>query len=237
MKTPAVTQLAPAASAFIEQVLARDPHTAVFDCDGTLWASNSGTGFMEWELARGLLPGPAADQLRRRYAMYLRGEVGEIAMCGEMVSCHAGLKEAEMHAAAEEFVAEQVRPGIFPEMQELVRLLANQHCDLWAVSSTATWVVRAGLRDFAIPSDHVLGVEISTMGGVIGHELLAIPSDERKAEALVRAGIPHPDAVFGNSMHDLNMLEIAREAYAVHPFADLRAIAAARGWTIYPPMI
>lgn len=227
--------LAAAAWAFVEQVLSRAPRTAVFDCDGTLWSSNSGTQFMEWELERGLLAAAAAEQLRRRYAMYLRGEVSEVAMCGEMVSCHAGLRESQVMAAAEQFAEEHIYGGIFAEMQELVRRLAAQGCDVWAVSSTANWVVRAGLRDFAIAADHVLGVEIVVKDGIVGEELLAVPTDELKAEALVRAGIPLPDAVFGNSMHDVQMLELARAAYAVNPFADLREIAEERGWMVYQP--
>ncbi len=36
-----------------------------------------------------------------------------------------------------------------------------------------------------------------------------VPTDEGKAGALARAGLSRPDAVFGNSIHDLAMLEIA----------------------------
>jgi phosphoserine phosphatase len=41
--------------------------------------------------------------------------------------------------------------------------------------------------------------------------------------------------VFGNSMHDFHMLEIARDAYAVNPNPDLVPRAKDRGWTIYWP--
>ena len=120
-------------------------------------------------------------------------------------------------------------------MQELVRRLAESGCDLWAVSSTAAWVVRAGLRRFDIPADHVLAVEVAVRDGFVTNELLAVPTGEYKAEELMRAGVPCPDAVFGNSRHDVAMLQIGRAAYAVNPFADLREIAEARGWVVYQP--
>ena len=97
---------------FFEHVLARQPRTAAFDCDGTLWSNNAGTGFMEWEIAQGVLSSGRAEELLRWYALYERGEVGEVEMCGKMVSCHAGLREAEVIAAAERY-AESTSLRIF----------------------------------------------------------------------------------------------------------------------------
>jgi phosphoserine phosphatase len=120
-------------------------------------------------------------------------------------------------------------------MLELVHKLQAQGADIWAVTSTWSWVVRAGLKPFGIAPDHVLGVEIVCKDGLATSELLAVPTDELKAEALVKAGFPTPDAVFGNSIHDLAMLEIAKAPYAINPNADLRAIAEERQWSVYQP--
>ena len=43
------------------------------------------------------------------------------------------------------------------------------------------------------------------------------------------------DVVLGNSIHDLEMLEIAGQAIAVNPNPDLERIAHAKGWKIYWP--
>jgi phosphoserine phosphatase len=43
------------------------------------------------------------------------------------------------------------------------------------------------------------------------------------------------DLCLGNSIHDLAMLEIARNSIAVNPNPDLEAIAKKKDWKIYWP--
>jgi phosphoserine phosphatase len=62
-----------------------------------------------------------------------------------------------------------------------------------------------------------------------------VPTDEGKAATLKRVGLPHPDAVFGNSIHDLAMLEMARHAFPVNPSPALIEAAAGRGWGYFRP--
>jgi phosphoserine phosphatase len=100
-------------SQFHAAVLALEPTIAVFDCDGTLWSGDAGVGFMNWTIERGLLSRDATEWLDNRYRAYLRGEVSELAICGEMVQVYHGLSEAEMRAAAAEFFAAKIAPRIF----------------------------------------------------------------------------------------------------------------------------
>jgi phosphoserine phosphatase len=227
--------LIPSAEALYDDVLSRHPRVAVFDCDGTLWANNSGLDFMYWEIEEGLLPKAAVDMLLARYDLYLKGEVSEYDICGEMVSCHAELSVAEIRAACKRFAEERILPNIFPEMLELVRRVREQGADIWAVTSTASWIVWEGLVPFGIDMDRILGVELVCANERATAELIAVPTDEHKAYALERAGIPYPDVVFGNSIHDLHMLEIAKTPYAINPNPDLRDVAEERGWSVYEP--
>ena len=220
---------------FVERVLALGPRIAVFDCDGTLWAPDSGQEFFYYELDRGLIPKPVADRARARYADYLKGNVDEETMCGEMVTIHAGIAEEKVAAQAAEFFRAQIESTIFPEMLELTHRLAAQGCELWAVSSTNVWVVRAGATSFGIPAERVLAAAVEIQRGFCTSHLLAVPTDEGKAAA-IRGSVPAPpDAVFGNSVHDVGMLELAKRAFAINPTEELKTIAAQRGWTIYLP--
>ena len=71
--------------------------------------------------------------------------------------------------------------------------------------------------------------------GIITSEIVDVPTDEAKATALRHVGLPHPDAVFGNSIHDLAMLELARCAFPVSPSPALKEAAAKNGWGYYIP--
>jgi phosphoserine phosphatase len=223
------------ASDFHAAVLALDPKIAVFDCDGTLWSGDAGSTFMHWTVDTGLLSREATDWLDARYRAYQRGEVSEVAICGEMVQVYQGLREDEMRRAAAKFFSDRIERNIFPEMFALVADLQQRGCDIWAVSSTNDWVIEEGVRRFNIPASRVLCARVAIEDGIITDRILDVPTDEGKVASLATAGITRPDAVFGNSVHDAAMLAIARRAFPVNPSAGLLERAAAERWPIYFP--
>lgn len=220
---------------FKRLVLDAKPKVAVFDCDGTLWGGDSGYGFMVWSLEKGLVSRSTSDWIDNRHRSYRAGEVSEVDICGEMVQMYAGLRDQELRAAAAKYVNEFVRGHIFPEMVDLIASLRDAGTDLWAVSSTNRWVVAEGVRDFGIPEDHILAAEVEVVDGVITSAIVDVPTDEGKAVTLRRAGMSNPDAVFGNSIHDLAMLEMARNPFPVNPSPALIAAAAKNGWGYFRP--
>lgn len=220
---------------FEQRVLACQPKAAVFDCDGTLWGGDAGYGFLAWTLEQGLVSRSTSEWINTRYRAYRAGSVSEWAMCAEMVQLYAGLREAELRDAAARYVNQFVRKNIFAEMRELTARLLQAGVELWAVSSTNRWVVAEGVREFGIPEERILAAEVRVKDGLIGSEIVDVPTDEAKAVALERVGLSRPDAVFGNSIHDLAMLEMARCAFPVNPSPSLIAAAAKRGWGYYRP--
>lgn len=223
------------AGEFERLVLESNPKVAVFDCDGTLWSGDSGYGFMAWSMERGLVSRSTTDWIDNRHRAYLAGHVSELDICGEMVQIYAGLHEEELRAAAAQYVTEFVRERVFEEIASLIARLRRESVELWAVSSTNKWVIAEGVREFGIPAERVLAAEVKVVDGIITSEIAAVPTDEGKAAALKRAGLPHPDAVFGNSIHDLAMLEIARHPFPVNPSPALLKAAAANGWGYFRP--
>lgn len=216
-------------------VLEANPKVAVFDCDGTLWSGDAGYGFMVWSLEQGLVSRSTSDWIDDRHRAYRAGKVSELEICGEMVQIYAGLRDQELRAAAAQYVEEFVRPRFFPEMLSLVASLRHAGVEIWAVSSTNRWVIAEGVRDFNITTDHVLAADVRVVAEVITSDLIDVPTDGGKAAALARIGLPNPDAVFGNSIHDLAMLEVARHAYPVNPSPALLEAAARNSWGYFLP--
>jgi phosphoserine phosphatase len=95
--------------------------------------------------------------------------------------------------------------------------------------------VAEGVRDFGIPEEHVLAAAVRVVDGVITSELVDVPTDEGKAASLARVGLTAPDAVFGNSIHDLAMLRMARHAFPINPTPALLQAAAKLGWGYLVP--
>ncbi len=220
---------------FERLVLDCKPRVAVFDCDGTLWGGDAGYGFMAWTLEQGLVSRSTSDWIDNRYREYRAGHVSEVTMCAEMVQMYAGLREAELRAAAARYFDEYVRGRVFAEMAALAAKLRKSGVELWAVSSTNRWVIAEGVRDFGIGEERILAAEVRVQEGLITSEIVDVPTDGAKADALRRVGLTQPDAVFGNSVHDLAMLELARCAFPVNPSPALLEAAAKKGWGYFRP--
>jgi HAD superfamily phosphoserine phosphatase-like hydrolase len=231
----------PEAEAFIESTLRLDLRVAAFDCDGTLWAGDAGERFFDWELKEGGIVSSALDQpMRARYAAYKRGEVDETAMCGEMVTMHKGVSEAKLMDAAtfffdQIFLGKDSRAQIFPEMRELVRRLQENGCEVWAVSSSNEWVIRAAMKHFGIPENRILAAKVEVDDGIATDRLIRTPSGPGKPQALREVARKEIDAAFGNSRWDAEMLAMAKHAVAINPNPDLESMAKEQGWRIYFP--
>jgi len=229
------SQLPQQASRFVDSVLKLKPSIAVFDCDGTLWSGDAGADFFYWEIERGIVSREVGEWAYARYKEYAAGLVGEEQMCGEMVTINRGVSHEILQRAAAEFFDEIVSPRIFPELQDLTRRLAEQGCELWAVSSTNDWVVEVGAERFGIAPERVLAACVHIENGRVSDRLIRVPTDELKA-VVIRESIGKPmEAVFGNSIHDQAMLELAKWPFCVNPNPDLEQVARERCWPVYWP--
>jgi phosphoserine phosphatase len=220
---------------FLDTVLNLKLEAAAFDCDGTLWSGDAGETFFDWEIRTGLVPAEVGQAMRARYAEYKASKVSEDEMCGEMVTMHRGMSEAMLMQAAREFMFHVFPGSIFPEMLELVRRLHDNGCEIWAVSSSNEWVIRAGMEKFGIAEDRILAAKVAVENGVVTDRLIRVPSGPGKPQALREAVRKEIDAAFGNSRWDTEMLATARHAFAVNPNPELEASARALGWTTYFP--
>lgn len=223
--------------AFIQAVLDLKPEVAAFDCDGTLWLDDSGMKFLYWEIEQGLLPAEITQAIMRRYDEYLAGKVSEDDMCGEMVQIHRGMEERKIREFASRFAKSNVVPQFFPEMRALVESLHRRGTDVWAVSSTNNWVIEEAVKSLGITAQRVLAVRVQIKNGVVTDHLGEMTSGPGKARALKRVLSRTLDASFGNSVFDLQMLELAHHPFPVNPNEDLRGIAEERGWPFYQPAI
>lgn len=223
------------AADFVESVLRLEPQLAVFDCDGTLWAGDAGEGFLSWELKQGVVSEEIVRWARPRYADYRAGKVDEETMCGEMVTMHRGLSEQEVLSAAAEYFDSEFVQQIFPEMRDLAQRLQQASCEVWAVSSTNEWVIKAAMKHFGIAPDKILAAAVEIENGMVTDRLVRVPTGEGKPKAIQETIRRTPDVSFGNSRWDVEMLGMARHPFAINPNSDLAVIAREKSWPVYWP--
>jgi phosphoserine phosphatase len=235
MDTASQDTVFPTSTEFVETVLRLAPRVAAFDCDGTLWSGDAGETFFDWEIKRGVVSAEVGRAMRVRHAEYKAGQVSEDDMCGEMVTMHQGMLDASMMEVATEFMTSHFPGRIFPEMTQLVHQLQHKGCEIWAVSSSNEWLIRAGLKQFNIPDNRILAAKAELVNGIVSNKLVRVPSGPGKPAALREVAGKTIDVAFGNSRWDLDMLAMAKHGFAVNPNLDLEAAAQQRGWTIYFP--
>jgi HAD superfamily phosphoserine phosphatase-like hydrolase len=229
------TPISTAAREFVDSVLRLEPRVAAFDCDGTLWSGDAGERFFDWEIRQGVVSAEVAKAMRARYDEYKAGKVSEEQMCGEMVTMHAGLPESVVMEAATKFMSKEFPGRVFPEMEELVLRLGERGCEIWAVSSSNEWVIRAGMKRFGISREKILAAQVFVENGIVTDRLVRVPSGAGKPKALREVAQKNIDAAFGNSRWDREMLEMVRHPFAINPNPDLEALARERGWPVYFP--
>jgi phosphoserine phosphatase len=206
-----------------------------------LWSGDAGERFFDWELREDdVFPDRAHREKlscfwRERHLAYKRGEVDETTMCGEMVTLHQGIAKKKLMAAAVKFFDEFFVAQIFSDMRELVRRLHENGCEIWAVSSSNEWIIRAGMKYFGIPENRVLAATVEVAAGMATDRLLRVPSGAGKPQVLREVVKKEIDAAFGNSRWDAEMLAMAKHAVAVNANPDLESLAGERGWQIYFP--
>ena len=96
-------------------------------------------------------------------------------------------------------------------------------------------MIRAAAARFRFPAERVIAACVENENGRCTGRLIRVPTDELKAAAIHQLLPRTPDAVFGNSLHDLAMMELGKHAFAINPNPDLEEVARRRGWTIYHP--
>jgi len=71
--------------------------------------------------------------------------------------------------------------------------------------------------------------------GCATDRLVRIPSGPGKATAIREVVKRTPDAAFGNSVFDTEMLALAKHPFAIDPTPELEKTAKERGWSVYFP--
>src|SRR4029077_1906285 len=140
-----------------------------------------------------------------------------------------------MMRAGVEYFGDAFPGKIFPRMRELIRRLHDAGCEVWAVSSSNEWVIRAAMKHFEIPDNRILAAAVKIVDCILTARRIRVPSAPGKPQALREVVKKEIDAAFGNARWDTEMLAMAKHAFAVNPNPDLEATALERGWTIYFP--
>lgn len=234
-----LTWLAPFSSEFRAAIEPRlgpraGRRVACFDADATLWAEDIGEAFLRWLIAGGLLR--AADCEGDVYAEYER-RVEENRTEGYVwaVAAMAGLREDDVRLWARQLAA--AWPNQRPAMAGLVHGLEAHGFEVWIVSASNEWSIKAAAPSMGVAPDRAIGIATAVRDGVITAEAIRpVPSEAGKVEVIRQRIGAMPELACGDSLGDLAMLESAEQPLVVgrhdQPGTSLLRVAAERGWPV-----
>jgi len=210
---------------------------AVFDADGTLWADDLGETHLH-VLVDGQLvaPGEGHESLLTEYAARCKANVDDAYAWGARIL--EGISEARVMESAVE-AWRRHRPRLLPPLAQIVAALHGAGVEVVVVSASNRWVIEAAVRELGIGADKIIAVDLERDGErLTGTVVQPMPNGAGKVAAIDVHLDRRPTLAFGNSMHDVPMLQSATlgvcvlattEAQAAlsEPLEDIRA---QEGW-------
>lgn len=217
---------------------------AVFDADGTLWDTDLGEKFFQWQIANAKLPGLPENPWRTYRDWKESGDPRPAYLW--LAQINQGQSLQQVQEWAEKAVHAQDPLPIFPDQMRLIQWLLSQKVEVYIVTASIKWAVEPGARRLGLGFDRVLGIQTQVRNGIVTDQQEGIITyREGKPQALKAVtGGQAPFFACGNTMGDFALLESAtRLRLAVgaanedHELFEteetLRAESRARGWMVH----
>ncbi len=210
---------------------------AIFDLDHTLIDGDSDYLWGEYLVASGRVDEREYRERNRRfYEDYQRGELDNERYLAFALEPLTRFSRAELDAWRADYVDTWIRPRIAPGAAGLLERHRRENHVLMIISATNRFITEPIAALLAVPN--LLSTEPEIVDDrYTGRTVGPITYREGKVDAL-RAWLEHnghdlgDSHFYSDSINDLPLLEIVDHPVAVHPDAELAAIAAARNWPV-----
>lgn len=219
----------------------KEKRIAAFDADGTLWATDMGEHFFNYQIEKKLVPLPADPW--GHYLNLKKVNNDPRAAYLWLAQINAGVPINTLRSWAKEALQSMPKVPIFEEQRRLIHLLQKYSVEIYIVTASITWAVEPGAQLFGLPLGSVLGVETKVNNGIVSTEgVHPITYKQGKVDALLQKTHGRkPFLAAGNSSGDTALLESSNEfAIAINSVApqdriylseqELKKVALERNW-------
>lgn len=183
---------------------------AAFDADGTLWDTDFGENFFQFQIDRKLVEMPANPW---QYYWDLKGESGDprpgFLWLAQICQGHS---LAEVKKWADESFASQGSDVIFQEQQKVIRYFLDAGITVAIVTASVAWAIEPGARKLGVPTQNVIGVRTEVRNGIVT-DIQQGPVTYREGKvAGLKQYFPNHHCFFasGNTTGDLELLTYSK---------------------------
>jgi phosphoserine phosphatase len=183
------------------------PWIAAFDADGTLWDTDVGESFFDYQISQCDLDLPKGP-----WDHYLQMKIMHAPTAYLwLAQINQGKSLKQVRQWSDEWFSKQKDFPIFQSQKKLIELLRSKGFEIYVVSASVKWCVESAAAALGISQAHALGVACTVQNGLITKESDGpITWREGKVEALLKAtGGVKPILGCGNTLGDLALIESA----------------------------
>lgn len=181
---------------------------AAFDADGTLWNTDIGETFFQFQIKNKLLP--HLPQSPWEYYRKMHDEDAPKAYMW-LAQINKGHKLSTIREWAQAAFNEIQPLPLFTGVQAVINHLLKRKVEVYIVTASIQWSVEPGAVHLGIPRDNVIGVVTHVKDGVITDEPHGAVSwrKGKVTRLLEKTNNKHPLLAAGNTMGDLDLIESA----------------------------
>lgn len=198
----------------IEAYLQKHAHkqqlVAAFDADGTLWHTDLGENFFNWQIANC----PELNLPKDPWSFYLslKAKHPPTAYLW-LAQINKGKSLDEVLRWSQQALQELSPAPLFEAQKKLIDLLQKYQVRVFIVTASISWAVLPGAQLFNIPTENVLGVRTEIRNGLISEvqEGFITYREGKSLELLARTQGLAPFLCSGNSSGDIELLKCATQ--------------------------
>ncbi|MFN3453956.1 MAG: HAD family hydrolase [Pseudobdellovibrio sp.] len=182
---------------------------AAFDADGTLWDTDLGENFFNYQIDNNLVETPP-DAFNHYLEMKKINDDPRQAYVW-LAQINKGKTLTQVREWALQAFKEIKPSPIFDDQKKLIELLLKNNVQIYIVTASIKWAVEPGALALGLSNDNVIGVETSLENNIITDKpVFPITYRMGKVEALLKQTQNNkPFLASGNSMGDYELLEAA----------------------------
>ncbi|MES2854669.1 MAG: HAD family hydrolase, partial [Bdellovibrionota bacterium] len=200
---------------------AKGPLVAGFDADNTLWDSDAGETFFDWQIRHSGLDLPADPWAHYKALKKPDPRVGYV----WLAQINAGRTLEQVREWARACFREKSPWPVYESQKKFVARLRDAGFEVFIVTASIKWAVEPFADLVGVDYDHVLGIETEVVNGIVTDKpVLPMTWREGKASGLMtRTGGVAPAIASGNTYGDSFLLAAAthfRLAVSTQPDTD-----------------
>ena len=185
------------------------PLVAAFDADGTLWDTDLGENFFQYEIDQKLVNLPADP-----WKQYLDMKKINNDPCNAyawLAQINQGQQLETVQLWAQQAFDSISPKPLFSEQKKLIDLLKSYEVRIFIVTASIKWAVEPGARALGLTDQDVIGIETQIENGVVTDKTIhPVTYRQGKVDALlVKTKGVLPFLASGNTIGDYELLDCA----------------------------